>query len=184
MPELQGSGTLVHVLWGRLFNLPKHTDGFGSCGNVADLHEVAVVDLAQLAAAKVLRRVVDEFFKRGTLVIRTVGIADKLEVHPTLPQGDFLATEPFSNATNRHDLQQFLALDGNRAEAVDEPLAIVGKRAIVLDGVEFAVENHPFLRARHVVVGEIHREVALESAVGDVGCPLQPPPTGGGFCFG
>ena len=112
------------------------------------------------------------------MVVRALEVADKLKFHLPLSQRDFLASKPFSDATNGYDLQQFLAFDGKRTETVDEVLAIGFQGTVVLDGVEFAIENHALLRAWHVVVGEVHREVALESAVGDIPTPVPSPREG------
>ena len=68
---------------------------------------------------------------------------------------------------------------GYGAEAVAQPPLVGFEVAVVLYGLEFAVEQHSLSAAGHVELGEIHFQVALDAAVVDKEAPLQLPPRGG-----
>ena len=131
------------------------------------MHQSAAFYFFQLAAAHVRGGVVDDAGEGFALVVRAVAVAHELHDHQSLSQDDLLTAEALADAAQHHHLHELFALVGHGAEAVLQPLAVGLQRAVVFDGVELAVEQHALRRARHIRIGEVHRQVALHRAVGD-----------------
>ena len=117
------------------------------------------------------RGIVDDAREGWALVVRAVAIGDELHDHQPLTQRDLLAAESLANATQHDHLHELFAFVRHRTEAVLQALAIGLQGAVVFDGIEFTIEQHALRRARHVGIGEIHRQVALDGAVGNKNLP-------------
>ena len=71
----------------------------------------------------------------------------------------------FAEPAQLHHLHQLLALVWYRSEAVDKPLPVGLQLLVGGDVVELTIKQHALAAARHVGVGEVHTQVAVDTAI-------------------
>ena len=76
-----------------------------------------------------------------------------------------LATQAPPHTAQRNYAHKLFAHLRNRAEAVFHPRAVTLQLVVALQAVKLAVEQHPFAVARHILVWEVHFDVALQRAI-------------------
>ena len=92
-------------------------------------------------------------------------VADKLHLYGALLEHNLFAAQPLSQPSERDNVHQFLSLVGYGPETVFQSVAVSIKVSVIVNAVQFTVEQHALAAARHVGVGEVHLEVALYGAV-------------------
>ena len=76
------------------------------------------------------------------LIEGAVGILNEEHRHFVLFQDDFLTTQALANATQRHNLHQFLAHMGYFAKAVYQAGSIGSQLFVCLQAIQLTIQQH------------------------------------------
>ena len=93
-------------------------------GYRGDHYRALAISLTEVASAWMIRNIIEYSAEGFTLEVRTIRIADEIEVHMTLFQHDLLDTQLLTIHTERHHADEFFCYIGNGTETVDQTFAI------------------------------------------------------------
>ena len=145
----------------------EQTNGILDSRDIGNRHRTTSVLFTELATTGVAGHKGKDVVESLALIEGTLRLTDEEERHTTLFEHHLLAAQTLTQPSQRYHTHQLLALMGHSTKTVYETSAIGCHLLVGLQTVELAIEQHALRVAGHILIGEIHLEVALQGAVSD-----------------